>query len=93
MNKSLSIKNSIKNSSFSQALTCSQTVLTGNRQAIVDCAVGIKEYTGECVKLDLGNIFMLFSGCNLTIRALCDDKIIVEGEIMRIDFSSGGSKC
>lgn len=93
MNKGLSIKENVKNTSLSQALSCCQTVLIGNRQAIVDCAKGIMHYSCECVKLDLGKIYMTFSGSGLTIRALCEDKIIVDGEIMRVDFSSGEAKC
>lgn len=62
--------------------------LTDNKTAIIDGAKGVVEYTPCCVRLDIGRMYLRFCGREMTIKTLSDDKIIVEGIIASIDFSS-----
>ncbi len=78
----------IKNSSFSQSFGCTEISVTDNRRAIIDGAKGIIEYTPCCVRLNIGKLCLRFCGEGLCIKTLSDDKIVVEGTIISMDFSS-----
>lgn len=62
--------------------------LTDNKTAIIDGAKGVVEYAPCCVRLDIGRMYLRFCGREMTIKTLSEDKIIVEGIIASIDFSS-----
>lgn len=78
----------IRNNALSQNLGCTEIGITNNKRAIIDGAKGIVEYTSGCVRLNLGKLCLRFCGEGLTIKTLSDDKIVVEGTIVSMDFSS-----
>lgn len=78
----------LRNNPISESLDCTEITLTDNKRAIVDGAKGVIEYTPGCVRLNLGRLCLRFFGEALTIKTLSDDKTVVEGTIMSMDFSS-----
>ncbi|MDD6022416.1 MAG: YabP/YqfC family sporulation protein [Acutalibacteraceae bacterium] len=73
---------------FSDVLGAAEITLTGNKRAIIDGAKGVVEYNPGCVRLNLGRLCLRFCGESLTIKTLSDDKTVVEGTILSMDFSS-----
>lgn len=77
-----------KNGSLRPNVSSAEIHLIDNRTAIIDGAKCVVEYTPCCVRLNLGKRFLCFAGEDMTIKTLCDDKIIVEGIIATVGFSS-----
>ena len=60
--------------------------LISNREATVDGCRGVLEYSGEQIRLNIGNITVRFSGRNLELRSLNVHEAVITGFIVAIDF-------
>ena len=79
---------SFGNNPISESLDSAEITMTDNKRAIIDGSKGVIEYTPGCVRLNLGRLCLRFCGESLRIKTLSDDKTVVEGTIMSMDFSS-----
>lgn len=88
MSKYSAMIEEIKNSSAAELDGTSQIELIGNKRAVIDTPKRVIEYTREKLKLDLGEVKMSICGNNMVVRTYSNDKIIVDGLIMSVNFSS-----
>lgn len=61
--------------------------LLGNRQAIVDGCRGIIEYSDTCIRLSTDRLILKFTGAEMEIKSLTDTSVIVEGNILGLEYS------
>ena len=60
--------------------------LSGDRRALIEGQKGILAYSPECVVLRLGRQKLSLLGRDLTIRALCGDRMLICGKIQRAEL-------
>lgn len=60
--------------------------LEGNKEAIVEGCGGVLEYEEGIITLDTGNSKTRFMGRDLVIKALTDERAIISGNILSIEF-------
>lgn len=61
--------------------------MEGNREIIVDGCKGILVYETDKIKINASGVVMGVSGDELNIRAYADEQIIINGNILSMDFS------
>ncbi|MBQ7202734.1 MAG: YabP/YqfC family sporulation protein [Eubacterium sp.] len=64
--------------------------LVGNHECVVDGLKGILEYTKDRVKVDLGKINAIISGCELSIDSFSKEGAVVCGTIISLEFEGNG---
>lgn len=62
--------------------------LISNKEALINGCKGIIEYDENSVRVNCGKMIISFEGSELSIRALSVEEITVNGEIIKIEFSS-----
>lgn len=62
--------------------------ISSNSCASVEGSKGIIEYDGSVVRINCGRIIVKFCGDDLSIRALSNDRISVNGTIFSVEFCS-----
>ena len=62
--------------------------LVGNCECIVDGCKGIIEYTNSYIKLSLGEKIITFTGDDLNIISMNFENVMIEGNILQIEFCS-----
>ena len=60
--------------------------LYGNKQAIIEGAKGVVDYSEDFLKIDLGNICLKITGTNLVIESFIYEQVDVKGEIVALEF-------
>ena len=60
--------------------------LAGNRCAAVEGCRGIVEYTEDCVRLDIGDAIVRFTGRDLTVSNLTEDSAVIRGIFVAIEY-------
>lgn len=66
--------------------------LSANKEAVVEGSCGILEYDENCVKVATGKLAVTFFGAGLTLRALSEESVIIDGKISSIDFEDTAPK-
>lgn len=61
--------------------------LTGNEEADIDGCKGIIEYSSDKIMLDLGNCCASFCGDSLEMQNFDDERTVIRGKFLSIDFS------
>lgn len=60
--------------------------LSGGRRALIEGQKGILAYSPECVVVSLGRQKLSLVGEGLSIRAMCGDRLLISGKIMRAEM-------
>ncbi|WMJ23521.1 YabP/YqfC family sporulation protein [Paludicola sp. MB14-C6] len=64
----------------------SQIEIVGNKEAVIQGAKGIIEYTDELIRINLENLEVDFYGQKLTIESLSQDSLEIKGIIQRVEY-------
>jgi len=64
----------------------SQMEIIGNNELIVDGVQGVLEYDESYIRVSLGKMLAKITGRNLTLKAMGDESIVVDGYILSIEF-------
>jgi len=68
------------------ALNLPRVILLGDMQVVVENHLGIIEYTPETVRVSTGVGELVIEGKELTLRAIHQEEIAVEGKISNLGF-------
>mgnify|MGYP003309514578 CR=1 FL=1 len=60
--------------------------IISNTEALVCGSKGIIEYSDSTVKINCGEITVIFQGNDININSLSSEEIIIKGQLIRIDF-------
>ncbi len=61
--------------------------LSGNYEAIIEGCKGVLEYSDDAIRLNLGKNEVRFFGTELVIKSYFNEQVIIQGNILTIDFS------
>lgn len=61
--------------------------LSGNKEAMIEGCKGVIEYTDDEIKLNIGKNEIRFLGADLVIKSYFSEQIIIEGNILTIEYS------
>lgn len=61
--------------------------LSGNYEAIIEGCKGVLEYSDDAIRLNLGKNEVRFFGTELVIKSFFNEQVIIQGNILTIDFS------
>lgn len=62
--------------------------ISGNHEAVVDGCKGILQYDEDVIRLNAGKVIINFKGCELSICSMLSERVVINGKILSIDFSS-----
>ncbi len=57
-----------------------------NREVLIEGNRGILEYTTEVIRINTGNLILVFSGRDLNIKCISASGLIISGFIISLEF-------
>lgn len=62
-------------------------IFDSNTKVFVENYKGISEYSTESIKINAGRYIISLQGCNLEIKSMTSEEVLIEGIINTVDFS------
>lgn len=62
--------------------------MLGNQQLLIENHRGIVVYTSDLVKVNIHGAMLIVRGCELTLENFQHDQILIEGNIVEIQYQS-----
>ncbi|MDR0314881.1 MAG: YabP/YqfC family sporulation protein [Oscillospiraceae bacterium] len=68
-------------------LGMSHIEIMGNNEVVIEGCKGVLEYSDDSIRLNLGKNEVQFSGTDLVIKTYINEQVLIDGNILTIDFS------